>query len=109
MNLIKISLLSMLLFGCGNSDKGKAYVTSQKGGISVIDLNSMEIIEEINVGATFPRGIGVTEDGKYLITANKGDANLSIINSKTKEVKNIDVGINPEFVRVHEGTSVCIN
>ena len=70
MNLIKITFYQFL-FGCGNSDKGKAYVTSQKGGISVIDLNSMEIIEEINVGATFPRGIGVTEDGKYLITANK--------------------------------------
>ena len=103
MKTFKIFLLSIFLFGCGNSDKGKAYVTSQKGGISVIDLNSMEIIEEINVGATFPRGIGVTEDGKYLITANKGDANLSIIDSKTKEVKNIDVGINPEFVRVNKG------
>jgi len=103
MHLLKITLLTLFLFGCGESDKGKAYVTSQKGGISVIDLNSMEIIEEINVGATFPRGIGVTNDGKYLITANKGDANLSIINSKTKEVKNIDVGINPEFVRVNKG------
>ena len=106
MNLLKITLLSIFLFGCGNSDKGKegkAYVTSQKGGISVIDLNSMEIVEEINVGAGFPRGIGVTDDGKYLITANKADANLSIINLKTKEVKNIDVGINPEFVRVNKG------
>ena len=103
MNLLKITLLSIFLFGCGNSDKGKAYVTSQKGGISVIDLNSMEIIEEINVGAGFPRGIGVTDDGEYLITANKADANLSIINLKTKEVKNIDVGINPEFVRVNKG------
>ena len=103
MNWLKITLLSIFLFGCGNSDKGKAYVTSQKGGISVIDLNSMEIIEEINVGAGFPRGIGVTDDGKYLITANKADANLSIINLKTKEVKNIDVGINPEFVRVNKG------
>jgi len=103
MNLLKITLLSIFLFGCGNSDKGKAYVTSQKGGISVIDLNSMEIVEEINVGAGFPRGIGVTDDGEYLITANKADANLSIINLKTKEVKNIDVGINPEFVRVNKG------
>jgi len=103
MNLLKISLLSILLFGCGNSDKGKAYVTSQKGGVSVIDLNTMELVEEINVGADFPRGIGVTEDGEYLITANKADANLSIINIKTKEVKNIDVGINPEFVRVYNG------
>ena len=103
MNLLKITLLSIFLFGCGDSDRGKAYVTSQKGGISVIDLNSMEIVEEINVGAGFPRGIGVTDDGEFLITANKADANLSIINLKTKEVKNIDVGINPEFVRVNRG------
>ncbi len=103
MNWLKIALLSIFLFGCGNSDRGKAYVTSQKGGVSVIDLNSMEIIEEINVRAEFPRGIGVTDDGKYLITANKGNANLSIINLKTKEVKNVDVGINPEFVRVYKG------
>ena len=103
MNLIKVALLSIFLIGCGNSDKGKAYVTSQKGGVSVIDLNSMEIIEDIKVGAGFPRGIGITDDGKLLITANKADANLSIINLQTKEIKNIDVGINPEFVRVHEG------
>jgi len=103
MNLLKITLLSIFLFGCGDSDKGKAYVTSQKGGISVVDLNSMEIVEEINVGGGFPRGIGITDDGKFLITANKADANLSIINLKTKEVKNIDVGINPEFVRVNKG------
>ena len=103
MNLIKIALLSIFLIGCGNSDKGKAYVTSQKGGVSVIDLNSMEIIEDIKVGAGFPRGVGVTDDGKLLITANKADANLSIINLQTKEINNIDVGINPEFVRVHEG------
>ena len=103
MNLIKVALLSIFLIGCGNSDKGKAYVTSQKGGVSVIDLNSMEIIEDIKVGAEFPRGVGVTDDGKLLITANKADANLSIINLQTKEIKNIDVGINPEFVMVHEG------
>ena len=103
MHLLKIILLTLFLFGCGESDKGKAYVTSQKGGVSVLDLNSMEIIEEINVGAKFPRGIGITDDGKFLITANKADANLSIINLETKEVKNIDVGINPEFVRVNKG------
>jgi len=103
MHLLKITLLTLFLFGCGESDKGRAYVTSQKGGVSVLDLNSMEIIEEINVGADFPRGIGITDDGKFLITANKADANLSIINLETKEVKNIDVGINPEFVRVNKG------
>ena len=70
MNWLRIFLLSLLLVGCGQADRGKAYVTSQKGGVSVIDLNSMELVEEINIGAEFPRGIGVTDDGKYLVTAN---------------------------------------
>ncbi len=103
MNWLKLIVLVLLLSGCGEADRGKAYVTSQKGGISVIDLNSMEVIEEINTGS-FPRGIGITDDGKYLITANKDDANLSVINTKTKRIeKNIEVGINPEFVRVYKG------
>jgi len=103
MSFLKIIFITFFLAGCGSSDKGKAYVTSQKGGVSVIDLNSMEVIEDIKVGAKFPRGIGVTDDGKFLITANKADANLSVINLETKEIKNIDVGINPEFVRVYKG------
>jgi YVTN family beta-propeller protein len=103
MNLLKITLLSLFLFGCGNSDKGKAYITSQDGGISVIDLNKMELVDSIKAG-DYPRGIGVTNDGKYLITANKAGANISVINVATKEIeKTIDVGINPEFVRVYEG------
>jgi|APSaa5957512535_1039671.scaffolds.fasta_scaffold02754_1 YVTN family beta-propeller protein len=102
MKYIKLILLSVFLVGCGDADRGKAFITSEKGGITVIDLNSMEVAEQIEVGASNPRGIGVTDDGKYLITANKFDANLSKINYETKEVENIDVGINPEFVRVYD-------
>ncbi len=102
MRYVKLIFLVMFLVGCGEVDRGKAFITSQEGGITVIDLNSMEVAEQIDVGAAYPRGIGVTDDGKYLITANKADANLSKINYETKEVKNIDVGINPEFVRVYK-------
>ena len=102
MRYVKLIFLVMFLVGCGEVDRGKAFITSQEGGITVIDLNSMEVVEQIDVGAGYPRGIGVTDDGKYLITANKADANLSKINYETKEVKNIDVGINPEFVRVYK-------
>jgi len=101
MKYIKLIFLSLFLVGCGDADRGKAFITSQEGGITVIDLNSMEVTDQIDVGAGYPRGIGVTDDGKYLITANKADANLSKINYETKEVENIDVGINPEFVRVY--------
>jgi len=103
MSRLSSLILILFLVGCGQADRGKAYVTSQKGGVSVIDLNSMELVEEINVGAEFPRGIGVTDDGKYLVTANKANANLSIINLQTKEIKNVDVGINPEFIRIYKG------
>ena len=102
MKYVKLIFLGILLVGCGESDRGKAFITSQEGGITVIDLNSMEVTEQIEVGAGYPRGIGVTADGKHLITANKTDANLSKINYDTKEVETIDVGINPEFVRVYK-------
>lgn len=100
MNWLKLVFLTFFLIGCGQADRGKAYITSQKGGISVIDLNSMEVVDEIQTGK-FPRGIGITKNGEYLITANKADASITIINKASKEIeKNIEVGINPEFVRV---------
>ena len=103
MNLLKIIFISFFIVGCsGEVDRGKAYVTSQKGGISVIDLNVMEVVDEIKSGG-FPRGIGVTKDGKYLVTANKSEANISIINVDSKKIeKSVDVGINPEFVRIYK-------
>jgi YVTN family beta-propeller protein len=80
---------------------GVAYVTSQNGGVVVIDLATMEPTGTIDVGARGPRGIGVTADGKYLVTANKDDANVSIIDLATRQVvRQVKVGKNPEFVRV---------
>ena len=63
MKHVKLFFLVILLVGCGEADRGKAFITSQEGGITVIDLNSMEVAEKIDVGAGYPRGIGVTDDG----------------------------------------------
>ena len=52
--------------GMAAADEGKAYVSNQNDGISVIDLNTLEIVEDFDVGAKEPRGIGVTADGKLL-------------------------------------------
>lgn len=85
-------------------EKGNAYVSNQDGGISVIDLESMETISNIDIQAKSPRGIAVTADGKYLITANKDDGNISIIDRASGQlIKHIAVGKNPEFVRIHKG------
>jgi len=100
MNWFKLMVLTLMLIGCGKSDRGKAYITSQEGGISVIDLNTMEVINQLKAGG-YPRGIGITDDGTRLITANKAEASITVINKETNEIeKNIQVGINPEFVRV---------
>ena len=95
------AVLFLVLVSCGAPETPKAYVTSQKGGISVIDIESKEVINNIDIQSSGPRGIGISEDGKYLITANKGDANLSIIDRASgKLVSHVEVGKNPEFIRV---------
>ena len=95
-------LISSLLANA--EDRGKAYVSNQEGGVSVINLNTMETEDSIDIQAKNPRGIGITEDGHYLITANKDDENLSVFDLKTNQfVKHISVGKNPEFVRVFKG------
>ena len=83
------------------ADAGKAYVTNQNGGVSVIDLATMETTSNIDIQATGPRGIGITADGKWLVTANKNDNNISIVDTATGAlVKQVSIGKNPEFVRV---------
>lgn len=77
-----------------------AYVSNQKAGVSVVDLGTMQVVGEIDVKAEDPRGIGVTPEGKFLITANK-DGNITVIDTAKREVvKQIEVGKNPEFVRI---------
>lgn len=83
------------------NDAGVAYVTSQDAGVSVIDLESMEVIKTIDVKAEGPRGLGVTDDGKKLIVATRENESISVIDTATGDVtEQINVGKNPEFVRI---------
>ncbi len=83
------------------ADRGKAYVSNQDGGVSVIDLNTMTSTTNIDVKAEGPRGLAVSDDGKILIVATRENGSISIVDTATNEVlKQIPVGKNPEFVRV---------
>jgi YVTN family beta-propeller protein len=93
--------ISMLATTSAFADAGKAYVTSQDGGVTVIDLESMTTTGSIDVKGDGPRGLGLTEDGKFLIVATRENGSVSVIDTSTNEVvKQIAVGKNPEFVRV---------
>ncbi|MGB7815354.1 MAG: glutaminyl-peptide cyclotransferase [Methylotenera sp.] len=93
--------ISLLAAGSAFADAGKAYVTSQDGGVTIIDLESMTATGTIDVKGDGPRGLGLTDDGKFLIVATRENGSVSIIDTATNEVvKQIPVGKNPEFVRV---------
>ena len=83
------------------ANKGVAYVSNQDGGVSVIDLATMQVTKTIDVKAAGPRGLGITDDGKKLIVATRENESISVIDTATGEVlQQIPVGKNPEFVRI---------
>ena len=96
-------ILGALSLNVSAADRGYAYVTNQEGGVTVINLDSMEAESNIDIQAKSPRGIGVTADGKLLITANKDSENIAVIDRVSGQlIKHIPVGKNPEFVRVYK-------
>lgn len=99
--LLGIACLASATAMASGEDKGMAYVSNQNGDVTVIDLSTMKTVKEINVGSEGPRGIGVTADGKLLITANGDDGDISVLDRKSgKLLRRIPVGKNPEFVRI---------
>ncbi|MCY0858229.1 beta-propeller fold lactonase family protein [Cupriavidus sp. D39] len=81
-----------------------AYVTSESGGVAVIDLDRLEVTRMLDPGGKGPRGLALTADGKYLLTANKATGDLSVIDTRDGQViKRLPIGQNPEFVRVSGG------
>ena len=101
-------LICAFVAGCqtgpNKTSKPVAYVTNQEGGVVMIDLDTLTPTAVINVEAKVPRGIGVTADGKYVLTANRDGGDVSVIDTATRSVvKHIPSGKNPEFIRVHGG------
>ncbi|MCC8397011.1 beta-propeller fold lactonase family protein [Paraburkholderia sp. MMS20-SJTR3] len=81
-----------------------AYVTSEKAGVGVIDLDTMTLAQTFPVGADGPRGLSLNADGTRLLVANKNTNDLAVIDTASgKVVKRVKIGKNPEYVRVHNG------
>lgn len=102
LNLHLILLMSLLLAGCAeNKQDDLAFVTTEKGGVSIINLQTYEVTQQLE-NKDKPRGVGITRDGRYLVTANKGSASINLIDLKSdNQNKQIEVGKNPEFIRVY--------
>ncbi len=78
-----------------------AYVTNEDSGVSVVDLETLTITKTLEVGGARPRGLGLTNDGRYLLTANGETNDMSVIDTTTGEItRRIPLGPSPEFLRV---------
>lgn len=96
-----ILFLKLNLLACA-ANRPVAYITNEGGKVSVLDLEKLEIVKEKNLAAYHPRGLAVTRDGRFLLTANKGTADVALIDTATLEiVKTIPIGVNPEFLKLH--------
>ncbi len=94
-----VSLLALAAAPVAAADA--VYVTNQGGGVSVLDPVKLTVVRTVDVGGVGPRGVALTPDGKYLLTANQKSANLSVIDTATmKVVRHVPIGKNPEFLRI---------
>ena len=79
-----------------------AYVSEEGGRISVIDLNSLQIVKTVQPNDVEPRGISLARDGRYLVTANKSTSDITVFDTRDLHlVQRIHVGGNPEFIKIH--------
>jgi DNA-binding beta-propeller fold protein YncE len=84
----------------GRIPQNVAYVTEEDGGISVIDLQTLKVTGRAQPANVAPRGLGITFDGKYIVTANKNTADLAVFSTpRLRLLRRIPLGDNPEFVK----------
>ncbi|HVO23476.1 MAG TPA: beta-propeller fold lactonase family protein [Candidatus Margulisiibacteriota bacterium] len=80
---------------------GTVYVTNQGGSVTLLDADRLTVQSTIDLTGSDPRGLAVTPDGKYLLTANQKSGDVSIIDTVAHKVQTrVPVGRNPEFLRV---------
>jgi PQQ-dependent catabolism-associated beta-propeller protein len=92
-----------IAFVCATpADAYTAYITSEKdNSISVIDTDKLEVIKTVKVGQR-PRGIVMSNDGKWLIVCTSDDNDVKVYDAKTLEyVKSLPSGPDPELLTLH--------
>lgn len=79
------------------------YVTSQDAGVAVLDPATGATVHTLEMSEG-PRGLAITPDGKFLLTANQKTSDVAVIDTATlKVVRRIPIGKNPEFLRIQPG------
>jgi YVTN family beta-propeller protein len=100
--VIAVALAALWVVRVERIPMNVAYVSEENGAISIIDLNKLQVVRRIHPKDVAPRGIGITFDGQFLITADKDTADAAVFSTRRLHlVRRIPVGDNPEFVKFH--------
>src|SRR5271170_7859165 len=66
----------------------RLYVGNSNGeSVSVIDLNSLKVVDDIQIGATLIHGLALRPDGKLLFVTVESDHTLRLVDTTTGETK----------------------
>lgn len=89
-------------FGVTPADAYTAYVTNEKDNtVSVIDTDKLEVIKTAKVGQR-PRGIVMSNDGKWIIICTSDDNDVKVYDAKTLQyIKSLPSGPDPELLTLH--------
>lgn len=60
---------------------------SEDESVSVIDLNSLKVVNDISIGATLIHGLAVRPDGRVLFVTVESDHTLRIVDTITGDIK----------------------
>jgi PQQ-dependent catabolism-associated beta-propeller protein len=79
-----------------------AYISNEKDNtVSVVDLDKLEVVRTYPVGQR-PRGITMTNDGKYVLLCASDEDAVQVIDAKTDQVvKTLPSGPDPELFVLH--------
>ena len=88
--------MSLVYSNTIGESKYLAYVPNAgDGSISVIDVSSSELVNEIKIGDYVSHGIAVSKDGQKIYTGNLEDGMIFIVDVKSgKTLDTIDTGRN---------------
>ena len=92
------SIIALVFAGAPSARAYTAYVSNEKGNtVTVIDTEKFEPIKTIKVGQR-PRGIDITQDGKFVLVAVGDDDTIQMIDTATGEITStLPSGPDPEF------------
>ncbi len=80
-------------------------IETDKNSALKLDANSLKIIDSYKTG-NGPDGIGISKDDSKIYTTNTKDGTISIIDTKSKQTKMLEVGGKPELIHYDHNHSL---